>query len=138
MIETFSTLTLTLAKIIAIYLIAVGLMGLRSPSRWKRVIEDMQGSPGLIYVTALMVFFLSITLITLHSLWTDPLAIVVSLIGWAGLVESLLLLAVPDALMRLGVSLVTPSRSKLWAAIALVLGVLLLLAAVFGRATAGA
>lgn len=138
MIETFSVLTLTLAKIIAVYMIAVSLMGLRSPARWAAVLDDMRGSPGLVYLTAIVVFFLSMTLIAIHSLWTDPLAVVVSLIGWLGLVESLLLLAVPESLLKLGVALVSPSRSRVWAAVSLVMGVLLLLAAVFGRATAGA
>jgi len=137
MIETFSVLTLTLAKVIGLYLIVVGLVGLRAPTRWTRVLEDMRGSPGLVYITAVVTFFAGIALVTIHSLWTDPLAIVISLVGWLVLVESLLLFAVPDAFLRLGVSLVGPRSSPVWAAVSLVLGVLLLIAALLGRATAG-
>jgi len=137
MIETFSVLTLTLAKVIGLYLIVVGLVGLRAPTRWTRVLEDMRGSPGLVYITAVGPFFAGIALVTIHSLWTDPLAIVISLVGWLVLVESLLLFAVPDAFLRLGVSLVGPRSSPVWAAVSLVLGVLLLIAALLGRATAG-
>jgi hypothetical protein len=136
MIETFSVLTLQLAKAYGIYVFATGLVGLTAPDRWRLIMEDFQRSPALTYVTAVIAFGLGIALVMLHNLWTDPLAIVVSLVGWVILVEGVLLMAAPEGLMKIGEATVgTPARSRLWAVFALIAGVALLLAGATGRAS---
>ena len=135
MIITFSVLTLTLAKAYGVYMIAIGLSGLTAPDRWRMMMEDFQKSPGLTYLTAVLVFGFGLAMVILHGLWTDPLAIVVSLFGWVALLKGVLLMAAPDGLLRLGVATVaTPARTRTWAVFAVILGVALLTAGVLGRA----
>jgi uncharacterized membrane protein len=137
MIDTFSVLTLQLAKAYGIYVLATGLVGLTAPDRWRLIMEDFQRSPGLTYVTAVIVFGLGIALVMLHNLWTDPLAVVVSLVGWVILVEGTLLMAAPEGLVKIGAATVgTPARSRLWAVFALIAGTALLLAGATGHASA--
>jgi uncharacterized protein YjeT (DUF2065 family) len=136
MIVTFSVLTLTLAKAYGIYVIVTGLSGLTAPDRWRMVMEDFQKSPGLTYLTAVLVVGFGLTMVILHSLWTDPLAIVVSLFGWVSLLKGVLLMAAPDGLLRLGAATVaTPDRARTWAVFAVILGAALLTAGVLGRAS---
>ena len=136
MIITFSVLTLTLAKAYGIYMIAIGLSGLIAPDRWRVVLEDFQKSPGLTYLTAVLVVGFGLAMVMLHSLWTDPLAIVVSLFGWVALLKGVLLMAAPDRLLRLGAATVaTPERTRTWAVFAVILGAALLTAGMLGRAS---
>ncbi len=137
MIETFSILTLTLARALGVYMIAASLGGLVAPRRWAAVLADYERSPGLVLLAAMFAFIVGLVLVSLHNLWTDPLAIVVSLIGWAALVEGIALLAVPGPFIRLGAALVRPGASRVFAIVTLVLGVLLLIAGLLGRATTG-
>lgn len=139
MIDSFAVLTLDLAKAYGLYILVTGLSGLFAPDRWRQVMEDYARSPGLTYLTAVLVFGLGITLVMIHHLWIDPLAIVVSLVGWIILVEGILLMALPDPLLKIGAASVgSPAATRAWAIFAIIAGAVLLAAGVTGHATAGA
>lgn len=134
--DTFSLLTLQLAKAYGLFVIAAGLCGLFAPDRWRLVIDDFRKSPALTYLSAVLVFGLGVALVMAHNLWADPLAVLVSMFGWIALVEGALLMAVPDAFLRLaGATVSTHGRTRTWAVLALVFGVALLVAGILGRAT---
>ncbi|WP_416462910.1 DUF2065 domain-containing protein [Sphingomonas sp. VDB2] len=131
--DTISVLTLRLAEIIGLYMIVIGLGGLASPQRWRAVMDDLNRSPGLVVALGFAVFAVGGTLVLIHSIWTDPLAIIVSLIGYVALIEGATLLAVPGPLIRIGHW--STNFIRTWALIALILGLLLFLAGLTGRAT---
>jgi hypothetical protein len=131
--DTMSVLTLRLAEIFGLYMIVIGLGGLASPQRWRAVMDDLNRSPGLVVALGFAVFAVGGTLVLIHSVWTDPLAIIVSLIGYVALIEGATLLAVPGPLIRIGHWSIRFIR--IWAVVALVLGLLLFLAGLTGRAT---
>ncbi|MBA4092080.1 MAG: DUF2065 domain-containing protein [Sphingobium sp.] len=131
--DTISVLTLRLAEIIGLYMIVIGLSGLASPQRWRAVMDDLNRSPGLVVALGFAVFAVGGTLVLIHSIWTDPLAIIVSLIGYVALIEGATLLAVPGPLIRIGHW--STNFIRTWALIALILGLLLFLAGLTGRAT---
>lgn len=138
MIETFSVLTITLTRAFAIYIIATSFAGLTDPKRWAGMVADMQASPGLTHILGLVTFVIGLALVVLHSLWTDTLAILVSLIAWAALVEGAILLAAPVALLKLAAALVEPPRrARAFALIGLVAGAFLLGLGLVARANAG-
>jgi len=111
----------------------VGIGGFLAPSRWQAVMEDLERSPGLVMALGFPVFAAGAALVLIHSIWTDPLAVIVSLIGYVALIEGALLLAVPDPLIKIGRWSVQFTRA--WAIVSIVLGILLFLAGLIGRAT---
>ena len=131
--DTISVLTLRLSEAIGIYMIVVGIGGFLAPSRWQAVMEDLERSPGLVMALGFPVFAAGAALVLIHSIWTDPLAVIVSLIGYVALIEGALLLAVPDPLIKIGRWSVQFTRA--WAIVSIVLGILLFLAGLIGRAT---
>ena len=131
--DTISILTLRLAEAIGLYMIIVGIGGLVSPSRWRAMMDDLDRSPGLVMALGFPVFVVGAALVLIHSIWTDPLAVIVSLIGYVALFEGALLLATPAPLLRMGRRAVRFTR--LWAGISILLGILLFLAGLTGRAT---
>ncbi len=131
--DTISILTLRLAEAIGLYMIVVGIGGLVSPSRWRDMMDDLDRSPGLVMALGFPVFVVGAALVLIHSIWTDPLAVIVSLIGYVALFEGALLLATPAPLLRIGRLAVRFTR--LWAGISILLGILLFLAGLTGRAT---
>jgi len=131
--DTISVLTLRLSEAIGIYMIVVGIGGFLAPSRWRAVMEDLERSPGLVMALGFPVFAAGAALVLIHSIWTDPLAVIVSLIGYVALIEGALLLAVPDTLIKIGRWSVQFTRA--WAIVSIVLGILLFLAGLIGRAT---
>lgn len=131
--DTISILTLRLAEAIGLYMIVMGIGGLVAPHRWRQMMDDLERSPGLVMAMGFPVFAVGAALVLIHSIWTDPLAIIVSLIGYVALVEGALLLAVPGPLI--GIGRWSLNFTRVWAIISIVLGIFLFLAGLTGRAT---
>ncbi|WP_375196070.1 DUF2065 domain-containing protein [Sphingobium sp.] len=131
--DTFSVLTLRLAEAIGLYMIFVGIGGLSAPRRWRQMMDDLERSPGLVMALGLPVFATGAALVLIHSIWRDPLSIVVSAIGYVALIEGALLLAVPAPLLKIGRW--SLNFTRVWAIVSIGLGTLLFLAGLTGRAT---
>lgn len=131
--DTISVLTLRLAEAIGLYMIVVGIGGLVAPERWRKMMDDLERSPGLVMALGFPVFAIGAALVLIHSVWTDPLAVIVSLVGYAALIEGALLLAVPGPLLRVGRWSLNFTRA--WAVVSILLGILLFFAGLTGRAT---
>ena len=93
MIETLSV-TEILAVFIGLYLISAGIGLLTDPKAFATVIDDLRENTTLGYVTGVLVFVLGAAMVAVHNLWTGPLAVAVSLVAWAALIEGVLMLAV--------------------------------------------
>jgi len=128
---TLSVLTLHLAEALGLYMILAGLSGLASPQRWKAMLDDLAGSPGLQITMGVMVFAIGVTLAITHSRLTDPLAIIVTAIGWFALLEGALLIVTPAPLIRIGYW--SLGFTRVWAIVAILLGIALGLAGLTGR-----
>ena len=93
MIETLST-TQILAVFIGLYMVAAGIGFLTGRGSYATLIDELRDNTALGYVTGAFVFALGAAMVAVHNLWTGPLAIVVSLVGWGALIEGVLMLAI--------------------------------------------
>ena len=91
MFEAF-TLTQSVAFLLALYMLSAGIGLLTDSETFAGVLDDFIDSPALTYLAAIMAFALGGTIVFLHNLWNTPLEIIVSLIGWAALIEGILML----------------------------------------------
>ena len=133
-VTTISTLTLWLAQAIGLYLILLGLAGVVNPRRWQAAIEEVRASAALQLIGGVLAFALGATIAVLHSLLTDPLAIAVTLFGWAALLKGALLIAVPGPLMRLATA--SLGHVRIWSIVLLILGLLIGISGLLGHADA--
>jgi uncharacterized protein YjeT (DUF2065 family) len=131
--DTISVLSLRLAEAIGLYLIVIGVGALIAPKRWRAIIDDLDRSPGLVMALGFAVFAAGTAIILVHHHMRDTLAAIVTIIGHVALVEGALLLAVPGPLLRIGRW--SLGFVRVWASVALILGLLLFLAGLTGRAT---
>jgi len=129
---TLSVLTLYLAQAIGLYMILVGLGALVKPERWRQMLDEIIASPALTMLSGVIAFALGVTLVYIHSILSDPLAIAVTLVGWIALVKGALLIVVPGPLLRLGIFSLRFVR--LWAILCIILGLLLGVAGLIGTA----
>ncbi len=128
MIETLST-TQILAVFIGLYMVAAGIGFLTGRGSYASLIDELRDNTALGYVTGAFVFALGAAMVAVHNLWTGPLAIVVSLIGWGALIEGVLLLAIRRTFLGL-VKVVpfTPATMVPFGIAAIVLGAVLAIA----------
>jgi hypothetical protein len=134
--DTFSVLTIQLARIYGLVALTAALAALLSPRRMGLILADFESSPGLTFMAALFALILGLVMVVIHNLWTDIAAILVSLFGWIALVKGILLLAAPEGLLRFAsASASSPARIRLWGVVALVLAAIFLITGVASRAT---
>ena len=125
-------LTLHLLVLIGLYELAAGLAGFTGRMDWSALLDEFERSPALSFITGFMVFVLGGVLILAHHHWTDPLAVVVSLVGWIAAVEGLMIMVVAKPLLAWSRPLVRSQRAV--SIFAMLFGIALIVLGLTGRA----
>jgi hypothetical protein len=131
-VTTATVLTLHLCVLIGLYMVAAGIGGLTGAARWDALIGELERSAGLTYLLGAVAFAAGALVVMIHNRWTDPLACLVSVVGWAALAEGLVVLAHPPAWLALARPMLRHIRAV--AIVSLLFGALLLVAGLTGRA----
>lgn len=131
MIETASITTLQLAMLIGLYELAAGFVSVTGRIDWTAMLDEFDRSPALAFVTGFVVFAIGGTMVMVHQRWSDPLAMIVSLVGWIALAEGLLMLLFARPILIHSRPLVR--YPKLIGAVAMLFGAFMLLAGLIGR-----
>jgi uncharacterized protein YjeT (DUF2065 family) len=134
MIHTLAVLTLDLATAIGLYWIAAGISLLLDPARMRAMVDDLVRVPGLTYGIGIGAFAIGTGILIPHHILYDPLSVIVTLLAALFALEGLVLIAFPHILVRIAQPFL--DHARLSAVISLVLGVLMLLAGLTGRADA--
>ena len=128
-------LTLHLAVAFGVYIAAASLGMLLMPAaRVERLYQELADSPGLVMAYGVIAFVVGAAWIMVHHEWLTGLGMVVSLVGWIMAIEGVLMLAAPAVMIR--IALVFRPVLKPACVIAIVVGVLLIVAGLTGRADA--
>lgn len=134
MVHTLTVLTLDLATAIGLYWIAAGIGLLLAPERMGAMVDDLVRVPGLTYGIGLGLFAIGTAILIPHHVLYDPLSVIVTVLAAVFALEGLVLIAVPQALVRIARPFL--AHARLWAIVSLALGALMLLAGLTGRADA--
>ena len=125
MIAPASAATTTwLSVLLGAYLIAGGIGALLQGNIWPEIVAEFTRSPALVAVTGVVAFSIGAIIVSIHNVWSDPAAVIVSAAGWIAVVEGLTLLAFPDLWLRLARALIGASR--IWGLVMLLVGAFLL------------
>ena len=125
-------LTLHLLVLIGLYELVAGIAGLIGRIDWRAMTDEFVRSPSLSFVTGFMVFAIGGVMIMNHHHWTDPLAIIVSLVGWVALVEGILIMIAAKPLLIFLRPLI--GSQKAVSAFAAIFGIVLILLGLTGHA----
>ena|SRR6476469_4168065 len=129
---TVIPLTLHLLVLIGVYELAAGIAGLTGRIDWPSLLDELERSPALTFVTGFMAFVVGAAINLAHHHWTDLPAIIVSAIGWIALVEGVMLMVCPKPLLRVSRRLVR--NQKLISLLAAAFGLILIALGLTGRA----
>ena len=130
--HVLSVLTLKLAEAIGLYWFAAGVGLFVAPARLGAMVADFDRSPALVYIAGLAAFWIGAGILIAHHVTADPLAAIITIIALAVAIEGLVLLAFPAALLVLARPFV--AKARLWGIVAIVLGAVLFLTGLTGRA----
>jgi len=99
-----------LAKLIGPVLAILGLSVLVRYPSFVGVFQDIVYSPTLIFVLCVMGLLGGVALILAHNIWEKDWRLIITILGWASIVESAVWLIVPHTvLQRIVMPLITPT-----------------------------
>lgn len=126
MVTTSSPLTLSLCIAIGAYALAATSADFLAPGTWRRIIKDLRETPGLAFLTGVVVFAIGVALVSVHNIWDNTLSAVISAISWAAVFEGLLLIAAPAPLLELAEKMASRGYERVAVVVSLCLGLALL------------
>jgi len=126
--------TLRLAEAIGLFCLAAGAGMMIAPERWRAILDDLERLPGLAYAFGAIAFAIGVAILIPHHITADWLAAAVTVIAILAAIEGLALVAVPQVVFVLARSFLAAPR--LWAIVTIVIGAVLFLAGLTGRADA--
>ena len=90
------------AKILAIYLLSVGVGMFNGSINIKKMMDSFENSQGLLLVTGCICIILGFLIVDNHNIWVKDWKVVVTIVGWATLAKGVLLIAFPNTVMSIG------------------------------------
>jgi hypothetical protein len=125
-------LTLHLLVLIGLYELVAGIAGFTGRIDWRTMMEEFERSSALTFMSGFAVFAIGGVIIMNHHHWTDPLAVIVSAVGWIALAEGLLIMALPEPLFAFSRRIVTHQRAV--SLVAALFGIILIVLGLTGHA----
>lgn len=124
-----SDMSAWIALFLGLAIMAVSVAELRAPGGWMKLVEELEASFALRFVTGFFTVMFG-AIVYLANPWDggDWLSVLVTVIGGIGVAKGLMILAAPDRIMGFG-RRILGTRSTLIAGIDALLGAALLFAA---------
>ena len=95
--------TILVAKILGIYLVVSGLFLLTKKKTLPHLLKDFFGHPAIVYLTGVILIFLSSMYLLEHNIWDGTWRTLVTFFVWLVLLKGLTYIFVPQALSALAV-----------------------------------
>jgi hypothetical protein len=117
--------SILIARMLGPFYVLVGISMLLNRSFFEKAATGIEESPALFYISGVLAFAFGATIVAIHSVWSGwPLLI--TLLGWAGVVKGSVRIALPDQSRAMVAGLIrSPNALTGTALVALALGVYL-------------
>ncbi len=97
MAETTRTTTRVLARVLGPFLVLVPVTAAARAAQMQTMLTDFETDPLWPWIVGAFILLLGLIIVALHQVWTNPLANIVSALGWLLEVRCVLLLVFPAA-----------------------------------------
>jgi uncharacterized membrane protein len=92
-----SPLTRYLSRLLGVFLLVVAVSEWTQPGLLTVIAPAMVDQPALLWVSGMLTFAAGLAIVLRHHGWSDPAAVVVSLLGWLMAIKGAALLLIPAA-----------------------------------------
>lgn len=94
-------MSLVAAKILGLYLVVSGLFLLLRGKTVPHLLKDFFGHPAIIYLTGVILIFLSALFLMEHNIWDGTWRTIVTLFAWAAFLKGVGYIFFPEALHQM-------------------------------------
>ncbi len=117
-------ISLVAAKILGIYLVVGGLMAIFRGKTLPHMLKDFFGHPAVVYLTGVILVFLSSLLLIQNNIWDGSWRTIVTVVTWLVLIKGLSYIFFPEMMQKMVTKKLLDSVS-LYGLIAVIVGVYL-------------
>lgn len=119
--------TLVLARILGGYMVITGVALLLHRDMAQELLERLKGDSPLTFTMAILALVMGLVVVSIHNVWTGPVSIVISLIGWLAVIEGFGIMVLRQRYIALVAPLVRPPWAVVaWSVATVLLGLWLL------------
>ncbi|XKT75168.1 MAG: hypothetical protein ACJKSS_00020 [Patescibacteria group bacterium UBA2103] len=116
-------LTLFLAKVLGIYALVGGLSGLFYPARMQKALAEVTKSYIFPYFDGAIALILGLVVVLNHNLWNTAVEIIISLFGWAAIVEGVAMMLLPhNTIVKIANAFGSKQAAMGWSVLAIIIG----------------
>ncbi len=91
--------SILIAKMVAVFYVAVGLGILFNHVYFKKMINEMMKSAGFFYLGGIMALLAGFLIVNFHNVWVWDWTVIITVLGWLALLKGILLLLAPQVLV---------------------------------------
>jgi hypothetical protein len=91
-----------IARLAGPVLALVGLAILLRPQAFRAVLQSFMASPATLYLTGFLALIGSVALVLVHNLWVLDWRIIITVLGWVGVVKGAVIIVQPQSILSLG------------------------------------
>lgn len=119
--------TLVLARILGGYMAITGVALLIHRDMAEELLERLKSDFPLTFTMAILALVMGLVIVSIHNVWTGPVSIVISLVGWLAVIEGFGIMVLRQRYLALVAPLVRPAGAvAAWSVAAILLGLWLL------------
>ncbi len=119
------------AQVIGLYFFLLNLTMLLHGARWKRQVSELLSNHALLAVTGAVGMLIGLILVTTHNVWVSDWHVVITLVGWFVLLQSLMRLFYPEAFVNMVKGMSEKGKGTICNWIFLLVGIYLIWAGFF-------
>lgn len=110
-------------RLIMVVYLTVGLGILLSPNYYRKIFAHLLDNKLMIYLGGLMALVVGFAVITYHNVW-QGWGLLVTLLGWAAFLKGLMVLLLPEQLMKISTQVMKESHFFMYGLSAIILGLI--------------
>ena len=94
-------ISLIVAKVLGLYLVVSGLFLIFRGNTIPHLLKDFFGHPAIIYLTGVILVFLSAIFLVQNNIWDGTWRTIVTIFAWLVLIKGIAYIFVPDLLQKI-------------------------------------
>lgn len=119
------TASLIIAQVLGPLYFVAGIALFTNPDAAEKMAEEIEDNPAQSFLWGFITLMLSLLILAFHDTWIADWTVIITLIGWLGAVKGTVLMIAPAIIIGFSKIMLKPSRMKIAATGALILGVFL-------------
>lgn len=113
------------AQVIGFYLIFICLSMLLQPQRFKKIMTEVLGHTASLFICSATNILSALVILVPHNIWVASWPLLITLIGWLGLIKGVFSLFFPEKYIEMTKNLLNKTGYQIWTGFWLLLGIYL-------------